>query len=361
MVIYVERNVAKVRVKSSLTTLGEGLIKVTDKDGNDITVGSEQVYVKLNGWNVTGTLPNAYLSKHINSAWQTDYLGAGTQWNYYPYFRSYWADYCPNSGNNQYINLSDAAKMAVSNEEGTYIYCNENAERPGTNEKKPTQILIPATLCKADGTPLTISEYAGSRIVDNANFDGLKALLLETLKVSLGHSVYKKTSNPEKYTEIGTGDIEFKTASVAKPEFSFGDKGGYYVYACLTTDAKAAEWHNSNEAGNTDILSASDLSSYLLAQQHAKIWNGGRTYYYLDIKHIGNPNASLDQWKSGVVRNHIYDVNLTALYGIGTPVYDPSENIYPEKPQDDDTFIAAQIKILSWRVVANNVKLDWGD
>ena len=84
----------------------------------------------------------------------------------------------------------------------------------------------------------------------------------------------------------------------------------------------------------------------------AKVWKDGYTYYYFDIKHLGN--------KIGVVRNHIYDANITKLTGLGTPVYNPDEIIYPEKPIDDEeTFIAAQINILSWRIVKNDVELDW--
>ena len=60
------------------------------------------------------------------------------------------------------------------------------------------------------------------------------------------------------------------------------------------------------------------------------------------------------------MRNHIYDANITKLTGLGTPVYNPDEIIYPEKPIDDEeTFIAAQINILSWRIVKNDVELDW--
>ena len=61
----------------------------------------------------------------------------------------------------------------------------------------------------------------------------------------------------------------------------------------------------------------------------------------------------------GVVRNHIYETNITKIAGLGTPVYDPTKTIYPEKPENNDHFIAAQINILSWRVVKNDYELEW--
>ena len=124
------------------------------------------------------------------------------------------------------------------------------------------------------------------------------------------------------------------------------------MYAQLTTDAEKTEWYPSNNK-DAVALSTADANGSLKALGTAKVWSEGRTYYYFDIKHLGNK-------KNGVVRNHIYDANITARTGLGTPVYNPDEIIYPEKPEDDDnSFIAAQINILSWRVVANDVTLDW--
>lgn len=86
------------------------------------------------------------------------------------------------------------------------------------------------------------------------------------------------------------------------------------------------------------------------------------TYYYFPIQHLGHMGKDGKNYgKNGVVRNHIYDSTITKLYGLGTPVYNPDETIYPEKPEDNDSYIAAQIKILSWRLVNNNVELEWPD
>jgi hypothetical protein len=51
-------------------------------------------------------------------------------------------------------------------------------------------------------------------------------------------------------------------------------------------------------------------------------------------------------------------VNISDITGYGTPIYDPSmEFITPESPEDIVSYVAAQIKILSWRVVAGDYPL----
>ena len=60
-----------------------------------------------------------------------------------------------------------------------------------------------------------------------------------------------------------------------------------------------------------------------------------------------------------VIRNHAYQLNVTEVKGLGTPV---NGNTQPEIPEPVDpgateTYIAAQINVLSWRLVNNNVTL----
>ena len=60
----------------------------------------------------------------------------------------------------------------------------------------------------------------------------------------------------------------------------------------------------------------------------------------------------------GMVRNHLYDVTISAVQGLGTPVYDADKTITPEKPEEDQfSYIAAKINVLAWRVVSQEVTL----
>lgn len=351
VLIYVERNVAKVRMNVSGLDNNNRIKAKTNNNGTatDIKVDGQDVYIQFEGWNVTGDVDKGTLSKSINTSWTDDNLGF--TWNHYPYFRSFWAEACSGVAN-QYGNY-DAAKSKGFTAETKYTYCNENAEK-GTGVKN-TQVILAGKLCKADGTALNISEFAGQRMVDDATQTKLKNAYLAFLR-NLGYNLYKKTTNGAeiKYTGIGVDDITFKTATVVDKKAA-GSTGAYYVYCQLTEDAEKASWYPSDDKSQAEDkkVLATTINGYLKNIGHAKIWNSGKTYFYADIKHLGTK-------MTGVVRNHLYDFTITGIYGLGTPVYDPNETIYPEKPEDEDTYIAAKINILSWRVVPNSTTLDWG-
>lgn len=145
---------------------------------------------------------------------------------------------------------------------------------------------------------------------------------------------------------IDVTDIELKTATTAG-EADQSTPGRYKVYAQLTVDAAKKTWYSSSSADATAV----DANEVLESLGGAKVWKEGYTYYYFDIQHLNGSSTDVNvKGKKGVVRNHIYAANIKTLTGLGTPVYDPGEVIYPEEPEDDDTFIAAEIRILSWRV-----------
>jgi len=382
--IYVERTMVKVRLKSSLPTdliktVGDDqliLLKDSTKEHNNYTIGDKQIYAKVLGWNVTGFLPRAYENKHIMATWRTNILGENTVWNYPEYFRCFWAAECIDASNKNNIYLpfrtsngvtlaADQYSFDPTGKQVNYVYCNENADREKGSTKKHTQVIIPAILCDEFGSPLTITEYAGNKIIDTDDHIGLKNALLETFKAS-GHNYYRALakSNEEGktvYKQISPEDITFQTAAEAGKITLGQDVGAYYVYAKMDkgrTNAngdmigEAATWFVMNDEGKYVTASLDQINAALKSIESAKIWKTGMTYYYVDIRHFGNGTF-------GVVRNHIYDINLKNIYGLGTPVYNPNEVIYPEKPQSDNTFIAASIDILSWRVVPNDVTLNW--
>ena len=74
-------------------------------------------------------------------------------------------------------------------------------------------------------------------------------------------------------------------------------------------------------------------------------WNNGVTSYWQNIEHLA-------EGVFGVVRNHIYDYNVTAFNGLGIP----GDN--PGKPEDKESYMAAALRVLNWRVVSHNVTLE---
>ena len=52
-------------------------------------------------------------------------------------------------------------------------------------------------------------------------------------------------------------------------------------------------------------------------------------------------------------------MNITKINGYGTPVSDPNQAIdEPENPEEGNTYMQAEVVILDWWVVENNVELN---
>lgn len=380
--IYVERVVAKTSLTVGLNPAGEtaGVYETAKpestngaEDGKDYTFNGEKIYVKFLGWNVTCHTAKSRLMKEINAGWNSNLFGATEPWNYDPYFRSFWAinptlkwmektaedDWAEDT---DYIfgsfNKTGDANRANAIEVGTSTYMQENASdaTAGTNPAHPTQVIIAAQLCKIDGTPIEFAEY-GFQQFALTNSDNKNPLIINYANIA---SLYTRVDSQDgdvtkqTYTKVQPEDLELKTATQVGKADALTD-GRYYVYVQLKADSFAANKWTLSNADNSDYAATlAEINAELIKLGPAKVWTNGYTYYYFDIAHLGESNGSL-----GVVRNHVYKSNITKLVGLGTPVFDPNETIYPEKPENEDTYLAAQIKILSWRIVNNDVELNW--
>lgn len=374
--IYVERCVAKVRVTlgTGVEKTESGLIVLKDKEGKPIKVEGKQVYLKTSTWNVTAETDKGYLSKHIDASWASDLFG-NEAWNYSPFFRSFWA-INPTDVEQSWHSYNDIAANGGKDYTGDLdnsIYINENAvqtagitaESTGADVEPFTKVLIAGELVDADGNAIEVCQYAGAKITGEAN---LKKLLLQNLANNGMIYSYDTNGTETTYTALTDADVEFVSGLDAadaleegkQPTESEATQGRYLVYLQLTETGAAKSWSKSDaqvQPEGARFASAADVNKYLAKQiGHAQIHKGGLTYYYFPIRHHGE-SGKVGYY--GVVRNHIYNCVITSVTGLGTPVYDPDQVIYPEKPENEETFIAAHINILSWRVVNNNVDLDW--
>lgn len=354
--IYVERSVAKVRVTlgTAVSAAGTAKLALKDKEGKDIKVDGKQVYLKLDGWGLTAETSEGRLIKKVNPKWE------GNSW--YSDHRSFWAINSM-SATNKYKNYNAINTTFAA---GNALYTNENAQLTdvdGTTEsqaKERTKVIFKGTLCDATGAPFTIVRHLGAYFGDTEsdteaeNLKELKKSILNQLAANGKNYYYDITGGR---AQIGIGDIKIVIASQGEKEGSKDSKNSCYVYAQLTDAAKAKTWYTSSDATVTTTVPSTDINAALANKDvvdRALVWKSGMTYYYHEIEH-----AYGETKQAGVVRNHIYDVNVTAIAGLGTPVYDPTQVIYPETPDPNSHYIAAQINILSWRVVTNNVQLGY--
>lgn len=387
--IYVERNVAKVRVKVDSSKFGDDFqtnvgsdgdmnpgfnaIKAKDKDGNYIkTPDGKQILIRFPGWNVTAETNMGYLSKHINTSWENKLFGA-EQWNWSPYFRSYWAINPTDSEFAQAWHsfndiINNGGKKFGSTNNSNVIYLNENAPQyaaskstTGKDLEQFTKVVLSGQLVGEDGEPIELGKYAGITVVGESK---LQEAMLDQLKQNGMIYMHWTEEGEKKVASLDMDDICFKTATdiIGEEIETEKETGRYYVYIQLSSSVKQdVTWNFSadpkNDAADKNLADAAAINKYLKNQLgYAMLWKTGLTYFYFPIQHLGE-EGKIGYY--GVVRNHIYDCVIEAITGLGTPVYDPTEDVYPEKPKEEDTFIGAQINILSWRVVPNHVELDW--
>ena len=384
VVIYVERVMARLDLSVTIKALddshpnvyntgvsyntvydytGDKPEYVGDTDGN--------IYVKFLGWNVTATPDKSRLMKHIDARWDEQLFGwTDEPWNDPQRFRSYWAVnpddveyrygdfwYALNGTRND-LQDADFGFTAKS------VYLQENAAANNDNGMQEpydnTKVIIAAQLVMGDGnTPVTIAEWG----LNYYTLNGVKTVLADNL------DLYRLTEvdGGYKYEKIRPEDITFVTAGTQNPTIitpaenggapentSEDNRGRYYVYPVLVNDGSIWTLGKGDEAMLLDSYEAADEIVKRLGK--VKIWDNGYTYYYFSIAHLGNKGFPGEY---GIVRNHIYDAAITSLKGLGTPVYDPDETIYPEKPDNDDNMIAARIQVIKWRLVKKTIQVSW--
>ena len=379
--ICVERVVARLDLKVAMTALngkpnvyetGDTVYEIEDLD-DETENYKGKIYVKFLGWNVTAAADRSWLMKRVNEGWSPTLFANGEPWNDSGRYRSFWAinpeevqfrygnfgqapdgtEYTPRGDNAANANTDFTGATPVYMQENAAVYGGSGMQEPADN----TKVIIAAQLVRTDGeTPVPLAEWGFKYYTPEA----LKTLWADNLKV------YKKSvqNGSDTYTKITADDIVLVTAgSLAENKSLVATdsqgrapqaKGRYYVYPQLV-NSKGAVWSFSDAADAEEAgYEAANAAVQLMGP--AKVWNNGYTYYYFDIAHlgaVGNPGAY------GVVRNHIYAAEIRSLTGLGTPVYDPSETIYPEKPTGENNMIAAEVNILTWRIVQKTFKLDW--
>lgn len=410
--IYVERLVAKVRLSTdwnedvttqSVTYNGTACeaILLKDKKGNNLTTADgKQIYVIFEGWGLHGTAQNSWLFKRVGASWNFEGWGDGTAWNDKPYFRSYWALNHPSVTSKTLMHFPyEYATGVIGTEttEGSIFYCLENAgDDEATGLKKSdgydpddaisprTQVFIKAKLVvigENGAETLKLAEWGGSKYTQESVVTAMlgtvnndifirKVEKKETLDDGTEKIVYSYISIPQDMVNLISG-VEYGNSFEAennkrylsylrlKNELDFpeGYEKAFFKDMNGTRFGSVAEDADEQTALNADVEKVNELLGNIIG---AKVWEDGKSYYYTDLKHLGTKEQN---GLYGVVRNHIYDVKINTITGLGTPVLNPSDGtqevIQPQHPGTDAFFLGARVNILSWRVVNNNTNLDW--
>ena len=321
------------------------------------TTKTYPVYAVVQGWQVADADGKAEVCKQINTSWYAGELGI-SPWTTSDYHRCFWSKSVPftsgaQGGVNQPVNPKfEDIKLSLSGDFSTtpvYTLPNTPTEviaNPRTSLNTLTKLIVAAKLVYKDGN----GDYKPAQI---CQYRGLTYLGEDAVKKQIAGSFtqyFKKASDASGatiYKSLEASDIAFKTAPGSS------EVKNYEVVATLASTV--GDLYVKNGEAWTKVPNKDDVNA-ALAKEEAQVRTAdGATYYYTPIKHLGTP-GTLGEY--GIVRNHSYQVTIQNIKGFGTPVYDPKKEIDPMIPSDDNTYLAASIKVLSWRVVSSKVDLD---
>lgn len=374
--VYVERINAKVKASIAADNTNfvientdvnfdgvnfKGKYKTKEKVG-DLTVTSDgstvdiPVFAYIEAWGVADENDLATYYKQIDVQNWTDatlgFDGTPTPWSSRDYHRCFWAKGVAFGGTNPVHNPANHPFSEYKAKLGDALYTLPNTPTNylGTTGKayddpmnsELTKFLVTARLAYTDASgnilPAEICTYKGQKFLGQNNVKKVIAKELDTY--------YKKsTSAAGTYEKIEPTDIEFSTTTEGSLKLQ-----DYQVVANLKNITELYRMSGGSYVAADMAVVKKDLQAVPV-----EIHNGGRTYYYTPIKHLGKKGSIAEY---GIVRNHSYQVELNSIKGFGTPVYDPDKKIVPVVPSDDLTYLAARINVLSWRVVPSKVDLD---
>ena len=323
------------------------------------TTNTYPVYAVVQGWQLADANGKAELCKQINTSWYAGELGI-SPWTTSDYHRCFWSKSVPftsgaQAGANHPLNPTfKGITQSLSDDfsaEPVYTLPNtpdEVVTNPKTSDNTLTKLIVAAKLVYKDKN----NTYHPAQV---CQYRGLTYLGEEAVKKQIvgGFARYFKKTTTESgdvYKSIEASDIAFKTVVPGSPESS--EVKNYEVVATLASTVGDLYVKN----GDAWTIAPKDDVNAALAKETAQVRStDGATYYYTPIKHLGDP-GKLGEY--GIVRNHSYQVTIQNIKGFGTPVYNPDQEIDPMIPSDENTYLAASIKVLSWRVVSSTVDLD---
>ena len=345
--VYVERVAAKVKVKTTGAIVDDQypennghifkLQQEKNNNSNFITLGEKTIYAKILGWDIYNDYTQSYLLKNLPTDLAHNDEWNGFWWNSPSNHRSYWAKSYEQTINDQF----NWNTMTYPEQ----MYCCENTSG---NDKSAaaarTKVVLKAQLQDENGAPVEVARWFGSDYDGKENLlKAVKNTLVNTYYSGVGTEVDEK-GNHKKFQSIEWQDL--MTVAGNGTEVAV-----YQVYFQLSTEASENKTWYVRSGDTFTKTSATAINGLLDDIDPALLYSDGQTYYQTDIQHLGTT--------FGVVRNHVYDIDIKSITGYGTPVVDLNYVIdTPEIPlEDEQTFVAAEINILSWRVVENNVNL----
>lgn len=358
--IYVERLASKMTLTTSLSNTNEISIGSYDVNGE-----TKEIKIKVLGWGINALNKTSYVEKRV-PVWTTNLDFA---WDAKDLKRSFWA--CsPNYGGGEYplsfanvvednnstdkvtvntdadYSLKYVSWNSLTKTLGQYDYCLENTNTKAVLEADNFKAKVTHVLLRAQTVDATdLIRYDG-RLYTEANFLNR---ILNQLQLT-GPLYYMDGST---YKQIATSDLAVVNTYDGT------------VNMALTEAAAGKQWYVKNGEEYTACEVATITDRFNTLQIKADYYKSGMMYYCIPVEHLRNTgklvmddnlNVTVEEGAYGVVRNHHYVININSIANLGTAVYNPDEEIIPNK-ETPTYYVGAQVNILSWKVVNQSVDL----
>lgn len=373
----------------------------TDKPGE---LGTD-LWIEVLGWDLNTTVNDSYMCKNIDTEWTFDW-GANGEWNASGLFRSYWSKstiydmtltQATAANKLSYVHTMTWKEAAASKTlkdlgNNVFAYCNENTNKPERIfETEPndnaralidsrivTNVVLYAQICDENGEKLDDLVMANGVLFRSNSY--LQYVINRAYAMTTALNIWEKTSdtttstpdgdlNKKEYQQIGTGYFE-----LVYPTSGYDGVGDVDVKVKDNAfDGK--DLYTKNAAGGYDLLEGDARATAIAAlenaiatvqpqgENHAVMYENGKSVYYIPVQHLGaiEGKTTVDECYYGVVRNHWYKLTISKFTKVGHGIWDPEEGrdetLKPDKPENPLYYLGADINILAWKVVNQNVEL----
>lgn len=361
--IYVERLAAKVKVVNNA--------KSDDNTNVPVESNGYKLTFTYTGYNLGGINTNSYLIKNIDGFETT---APWNNWNDASNHRSYWAkdvNYTyaipsPSLGYQSYNNAST---------NGNALYCAENTFDKVVETVKNPYLVQPFvyvfgyyTVTK-DGTEVTdqaLYEYAG-KIYTSSD-------IINVIQNSIGSFLFTKSTTGEgeaedKYTPIILTDQNVDIISCKNKDIQTDDNDASRIMLKLKDSYSVPSDAYVKQIGTDGTVSyvqaTADKINGWLAKQQITV-NGFKkdtdtnhypVYFPVLVEHLNWSGGSAGEVGAyGIVRNHVYKIEISSIKNLGVGIFDPAADIIPHE-KVKKVYLAAKINILSWKIVNQTVNL----
>ena len=375
--VFVERGVAKVSLNS------------TSLSGN---TSDDNLPYEFNGWVLDNTTKSSYIVRNmgtdagnylkyssekfapaLNSRFVGDTkLGATSKQPAVDLYRTYWCvdptydktfDATSHAANfNTVTSAADVTSWLAS---GKYVYCHENTfDVAHMDYSNTTRALVKVTF---NGGNKFYTNNGANAILDT---DGKRddAVMSYVLGTDINIVDLKKYLSDN---QASTGTVTWTKADFKLTWAPAPDKDGILK---VTKIELSAAGKGKLKTGILDFTGWDAIKDQLNTNRVIRQYDKGASYYEVRIKHFAGDDAGagdLAPWNTwetvkpsaseaypgnkeqnylgryGLVRNNWYDIDVTAIKKIGSPVV---PDITTDNTPDDniDAYISAKINVLSW-------------